>query len=152
MLGRDAIIGVSCYDSLQRAREAAAAGADYLAFGAFFPSATKPNARRATPALLRDSAALGRPRVAIGGITPDNAPGLVAAGADWQVRETFESALEMGREALERLGDGPEEATELMRQVRERDRERFALETVAGNVEAGAGLLIGNAGRAEGGH
>ena len=82
VLGRDAIIGVSCYDSLQRAREAAAAGADYLAFGAFFPSATKPAARRADPALLRDSAALGRPRVAIGGITPDNAPGLVAAGAD----------------------------------------------------------------------
>ncbi|NGM46089.1 potassium transporter [Rhodobacter sp. SGA-6-6] len=77
---------------------------------------------------------------------------LVAAGADWQVRETFESALEMGREALERLGDGPEEAAGLMRQVRERDRERFALETVAGTVEAGAGLLIGNAGRAEGGH
>ena len=77
---------------------------------------------------------------------------LVAAGADWQVRETFESALEMGREALERLGDGPEEAAELMRQVRERDRERFALETVAGTVEAGAGLLIGNAGQAEGGH
>lgn len=81
-LGPTAIIGVSCYDDLDRARAAAAAGADYVAFGAFFPSATKPNARRATPALLRDSARLGLPRVAIGGITPDNGRGLVEAGAD----------------------------------------------------------------------
>ena len=82
LLGEDAIIGVSCYDDLQRARDAAAAGADYIAFGAFFPSPTKPNARRASPALLRDSADLGIPRVAIGGITPDNARPLVEAGAD----------------------------------------------------------------------
>lgn len=81
-LGPTAIIGVSCYDDLGRARAAAAAGVDYIAFGAFFPSATKPNARRATPALLRDSAGLGLPRVAIGGITPDNGRGLVEAGAD----------------------------------------------------------------------
>lgn len=76
-------LGASCYDDLARAREAAAAGADYVAFGAFFPSDTKPLARRAHPGLLRDSAALGLPRVAIGGITPDNARGLVAAGADF---------------------------------------------------------------------
>lgn len=82
LLGEDAIIGVSCYDSLQRARDAAAAGADYVAFGAFFPSPTKPNARRAALDLLRDSAALGLPRVAIGGITADNAGTLVDAGAD----------------------------------------------------------------------
>ncbi|GAB1406258.1 thiamine phosphate synthase [Thermomonas brevis] len=82
LLGAAAIIGVSCYDDLQRARDAAAAGADYIAFGAFFPSSTKPNARRADVRLLRDSAALGLPRVAIGGITPDNAPQLAAAGAD----------------------------------------------------------------------
>lgn len=82
LLGPDAILGVSCYDSLERARDAAAAGADYVAFGAFFPSRTKAATRRATPALLRDSAALGLPRVAIGGITPDNAPALVVAGAD----------------------------------------------------------------------
>ena len=81
-LGEHALIGVSCYDSLARARDAAHAGASYLAFGAFFPSTTKPNARRATPDLLRDSAALGLPRVAIGGITPDNACSLVEAGAD----------------------------------------------------------------------
>ena len=81
-LGDGRIIGVSCYDSLDRAREAAAAGADYIAFGAFFPSPTKPGARRAALALLREAAGLGLPKVAIGGITPDNARTLVAAGAD----------------------------------------------------------------------
>lgn len=81
-LGAAAIIGVSCYDDLARARHAANAGADYLAFGAFFASPTKPNARRATPELLRQAAMLGLPRVAIGGITPENAAVLVAAGAD----------------------------------------------------------------------
>ncbi|MCQ4167444.1 thiamine phosphate synthase [Tahibacter harae] len=79
----DAVIGVSCYDDLERARRLAAAGADYLAFGAFFPSPTKPQARRASLDLLRDSAGLGLPRVAIGGIRPDNAAALVAAGADY---------------------------------------------------------------------
>lgn len=82
-LGPDAIIGVSCYNSLERARELAAAGADYLAFGAFFPSPTKPHAPRAPLELLRQSAALGLPRVAIGGITPDNGASLVEAGADY---------------------------------------------------------------------
>ena len=82
-LGPDAIIGVSCYDSLERARKLAAEGADYLAFGAFFPSPTKPNARRATTALLRDAKAIGLPLVAIGGITPDNAPALIDAGANF---------------------------------------------------------------------
>jgi len=83
VLGEDAIIGVSCYDSLERARELAAAGADYIAFGAFFPSPTKPHARRASFDLLRQSAALGVPRVAIGGITPDNGGSLIDAGADY---------------------------------------------------------------------
>lgn len=82
LLGDGAIIGVSCYDDVERARLLAAQGASYLAFGAFFPSPTKPHARRASLQLLRDSANLGLPRVAIGGITPDNAPSLVAAGAD----------------------------------------------------------------------
>jgi len=82
-LGPRAIIGVSCYDSLERARAAAAAGADYVAFGAFHASPTKPHARRATPDLLRAAAPFGLPRVAIGGITPDNAPALIAAGADF---------------------------------------------------------------------
>ena len=82
-LGPDAIIGVSCYDSLQRARDAAAAGADYLAFGAFFPSVTKPGARRATLQLLRDAREFGLPLVAIGGITTENGGSLITAGADY---------------------------------------------------------------------
>ena len=81
-LGAGRVVGVSCYDSLPRAEAAAAAGADYVAFGAFHPSPTKPRAPRAVPSLLVRAARLGLPRVAIGGITPDNAPALVAAGAD----------------------------------------------------------------------
>ena len=82
-LGDDAIIGVSCYDSLQRAQEATAAGTDYLAFGAFFPSPTKPHARRATPELLHQARAFEKPLVAIGGVTADNASSLIEAGADF---------------------------------------------------------------------
>ncbi len=81
-LGPDAIVGASCYDSLALAGRAVAAGASYVAFGAFFPTASKATTRRATAMLLREAAALGVPRVAIGGITPDNARPLVAAGAD----------------------------------------------------------------------
>lgn len=81
-LGADAIIGASCYDSLDRARAMAAAGADYLAFGAFFASPTKPLARSASLQLLRDARELGLPLVAIGGLTPDNARSLINAGAD----------------------------------------------------------------------
>lgn len=81
-LGHNAIIGVSCYDDILRAEAAARAGADYIAFGAFFPSPTKPHARRASLALLQAAAGLGLSRVAIGGVTPDNARPLVAAGAD----------------------------------------------------------------------
>jgi len=82
-LGANAIIGVSCYDSLDRARHVAAAGADYLAFGAFFASPTKPQARSATPRLLREAKALGVPLVAIGGITAENGAELIEAGADF---------------------------------------------------------------------
>lgn len=81
-LGAGAILGASCYGQIARARAAAAAGASYVAFGAFFPSATKPDAPRAEPALLAAAASLGLPRAAIGGITPDNAQLLVDAGAD----------------------------------------------------------------------
>ena len=81
-LGEAAILGVSCYDDLDRARRAADDGASYVAFGAFHPSGTKPTARRADASLLRDSADFGLPRVAIGGITPSNARALVDAGAD----------------------------------------------------------------------
>jgi thiamine-phosphate pyrophosphorylase len=82
-LGESAIIGVSCYDQLELALAAARAGADYVAFGAFFLSPTKPHEIRPPIALLREArAALSVPIVAIGGITPDNAPLLLEAGAD----------------------------------------------------------------------
>jgi thiamine-phosphate pyrophosphorylase len=82
-LGTGSIIGVSCYDSLQRAEQAAAVGADYVAFGSFYPSPTKPNAVRAPLGLLAEAKRrLSLPVVAIGGITPDNAGGLIEAGAD----------------------------------------------------------------------
>jgi thiamine-phosphate pyrophosphorylase len=82
-LGAQAIIGVSCYGSIERARRALHEGADYVAFGAFFPSPTKPNAQRTTPDLLRAAKPLGLPLVAIGGITPDNGQLLLDAGADF---------------------------------------------------------------------
>ena len=82
-LGPHAIIGASCYNDLDRARRAAAAGASYLAFGAFFASSSKPRAARATLDLLATAAGLGLPLVAIGGITPDNARQVIAAGADY---------------------------------------------------------------------
>lgn len=82
LLGNDAVIGVSCYDDLDRARKAVQAGANYVAFGAFYPSSTKPGTRRASIDVLHASAVLGVPRVAIGGISPDNALALVTAGAD----------------------------------------------------------------------
>jgi len=83
LIGPRAIIGVSCYDRLELALAAQAAGADYVAFGSFFPSATKPDAVHAEPDLLRRAhAALRLPLVAIGGITPQNGAALIAAGAD----------------------------------------------------------------------
>jgi thiamine-phosphate pyrophosphorylase len=83
LLGDAAVIGVSCYNRLDLAREAAASGVDYVAFGRFFPSRSKPDAVRAEPALLRQArAALDLPLVAIGGITPENGAPLIMAGAD----------------------------------------------------------------------
>ena len=83
ILGRGKFIGASCYQSLELAQAAQAAGADYVAFGSFFPSPTKPAAGRADAALLREAArAMSIPIVAIGGITPANAPALLDAGAD----------------------------------------------------------------------
>lgn len=82
LLGAEAIIGSSCYDQLALAEAAVAAGADYVAFGAFFATRSKTGTRRADPRLLGEAASLGVPRVAIGGITPDNARSLVEAGAD----------------------------------------------------------------------
>lgn len=82
-LGAEAILGASCYQSLAAARRAAAAGVDYVAFGSFFPSASKPSAARADPALIGAAKAeLPLPVAGIGGITAANAATLVAAGAD----------------------------------------------------------------------
>lgn len=75
-------VGVSCYNDARRAGQLAAAGADYLAFGAFHASENKPQARVADIALLADVKHLGKPLVAIGGVTPDNGGRLIAAGAD----------------------------------------------------------------------
>lgn len=83
-LGANAVIGVSCYDSLERAHAAQSAGASYVAFGRFFPSTSKPLASPAQlDTLRRARAELSLPCVAIGGITPDNGAALVEAGADW---------------------------------------------------------------------
>ena len=82
LLGPGAIIGASCYDQLANAERAVAAGASYVAFGAFFPTTTKVTSSRAHPDLLRQSAALGVPRVAIGGLSPDNVGPIIDAGAD----------------------------------------------------------------------
>lgn len=76
------LLGASCYDSLDLAKRAAAAGADYIAFGSVFPSSTKPGAVRAPLSLFEAARPLGLPMVAIGGITLANAPELVHAGAD----------------------------------------------------------------------
>ncbi|HEX7812481.1 MAG TPA: thiamine phosphate synthase [Burkholderiales bacterium] len=82
VLGPRKWIGVSCYNELQRARDAAEAGADYVAFGSFFASSTKPGAVHARPELLREAKELGLPIVAIGGINAGNAGLLIEAGAD----------------------------------------------------------------------
>ena len=81
-LGKNRIIGVSCYKELARAQAAVEGGADYIAFGSFYASSVKPSAVRAPLSLLTAARGLGLPVVAIGGITPDNAGALIAAGAD----------------------------------------------------------------------
>jgi len=79
---KDKLLGVSCYDSLEAARAAVAARADYVAFGSVFASPTKPCAVRAPHELFAEARGLGVPLVAIGGITLENAPALLKAGAD----------------------------------------------------------------------
>jgi len=81
-LGPQAIIGVSCYNSLRLAEEAEAAGADYVAFGSFFSSPTKPEAVKAELSLLHSWSHRKIPVCAIGGITLENATDLIDAGAD----------------------------------------------------------------------
>lgn len=102
-LGPGATIGISCYNQLERARQAEEEGADYLAFGAFYPSRVKPGARVAEPSLLnRSRTGLSLPQCAIGGITAERAPELVAAGADLlAVITALYDAPDSGRAAAE---------------------------------------------------
>lgn len=81
-LGAQAILGVSCYADLDRAAAAWAAGADYVAFGAVFPSTIKPQAAAAPLELFAQAKRAGMRSTAIGGITPDNARSVLQAGAD----------------------------------------------------------------------
>ena len=84
IMGEDAIVGVTCHDSRHLAMEAAEAGADYVAFGAFFPSRTKEPKTGADIELIRWwSELMVVPCVAIGGITVESAPVLIEAGADF---------------------------------------------------------------------
>lgn len=80
-LGDQSIVGLSCYDSIARATQAEQNGADYIAFGCFFPSPTKPNAQAVEIDILKQTS-LKIPVVAIGGITPQNGNDLLEAGAD----------------------------------------------------------------------
>jgi thiamine-phosphate pyrophosphorylase len=84
IVGRDRMVGVTCHDSLHLAMEAAEGGADYVAFGAFFPTATKDAATRAEPDLLTGwQLDMVVPCVAIGGITVPTARQIATAGADF---------------------------------------------------------------------
>ena len=83
ILGEDSIIGSSCYDQLDRAKQAQKEGASYVAFGAMFPTPTKPNAPRATLELLREAKReIQIPIIAIGGITMNNAHDVIETGID----------------------------------------------------------------------
>lgn len=84
LVGPDRMVGVTCHDSRHLAMEAAEAGADYVAFGAFFPTTTKDPKTRAEPEILTIwQETMEVPCVAIGGITAENAEGLAQAGADF---------------------------------------------------------------------
>jgi len=83
LLGPSIQIGITCHNAIALAQQAEKQGADYVAFGSFFPSQTKPNASKAEISTLTQAKqSLGLPIVAIGGITLENAPALISAGAD----------------------------------------------------------------------
>jgi thiamine-phosphate pyrophosphorylase len=105
LMGPDRIVGVTCHDSRHLAMEAAEAGADYVAFGAFFDTATKDAPTRVGPEILGVwQETMQTPCVAIGGITADNARGLAQAGADFlAVSGGVWTAAEGPREAVRRL-------------------------------------------------
>ena len=109
LLGADGIVGVTCHDSRHLAMEAGEAGADYVAFGAFFATGTKQPKSRATPEILEWWSGLFEiPCVAIGGITVQNCPPLVEAGADflavvagvWDYPEGPEAAVRAFNKAM----------------------------------------------------
>ncbi|MBB4210485.1 thiamine-phosphate pyrophosphorylase [Rhodothalassium salexigens DSM 2132] len=105
ILGYDKDIGISCYASKDRAFEAGDAGADYVAFGAFFPTETKDPKARAVPDILTDWTMISElPCVAIGGITADNCGVLVEAGADLLAVSSY----------VWTLPDGPASAVHLL--------------------------------------
>ena len=84
IMGTEAMIGVTCHDSRELAMDAAEAGADYVAFGAFYPSTTKATTHRPDPEILTIwQETVEVPCVAIGGVTPQNAADLAKAGADF---------------------------------------------------------------------
>ena len=107
ILGEDAIIGSSCYDQLDRAKQAQKEGATYVAFGAMFPTSTKPTAPRASLELLSEAKReIHIPIVAIGGITVNNAHDVIETGVDAiavitslyeakSIKETAETFLKM---------------------------------------------------------
>jgi thiamine-phosphate pyrophosphorylase len=113
-LGSKRILGVSCYNELALAEEAAAAGADYVAFGSMFPSRTKPDAVHAPLDLLGEAKRrFGLPVAAIGGITHDNASQVIAAGADMLavVSDLFDAMdIKARAEAYQQLFDARGEA------------------------------------------
>ena len=105
-LGTDAIIGVSCYNSLERALSAQQDGADYVAFGSFFSSSSKRNTVIAQPDLIRRAKAeISLPVAAIGGITPANCAPLIEHGADmiavissiWQAQDPCSTVQQFNR-------------------------------------------------------
>ncbi len=115
LLGPSAVIGVTCHDSRDLALAAGERGADYVAFGAFFPTETKRAKTRARPEILEWwSEVTIVPCVAIGGITPENCAPLVAAGADflavvsavWEHPEGPAAAVRAFDEAIEKAASG----------------------------------------------
>lgn len=119
LLGPDKIVGVTCHDSRHLAMEAAEAGADYVAFGAFYPTATKEPKTRAEVELLSWwQEMMTTPCVAIGGITVANAAPFVEAGADflavasgvWDYAEGPEKAVRRFNDLFDSLGKTPRSA------------------------------------------
>lgn len=103
-LSKDRLIGVTCHDQIGLAQTAHKQGADYVSFGAFFPSSTKPHARPAKPDILKHPEQPPLPKVAIGGITLHNAPELLQAGANvLAVSHAILGAADIGQASREFL-------------------------------------------------